>query len=479
VTQQIGPSYNTDGWIRLPLAEVVTKVPLSGKKLKQSDYLEEGKLPVIDQGHAFIGGYTDREDMKALCKLPVIVFGDHTKAVKYVDFDFVAGADGVRVIEPSDLFSPKLLYYFLHVVPLPDKGYARHFQYLEKSLVSIPPLPEQHRIVAKIEELFTRLDAGVEALNKVKAQLKRYRQAVLKHAFEGKLTEEWREKHKHELEPASVLLERIREERKKKLGSKYKEPPPVETTGLPELPDGWERASVSQLLSEELCNGRSVKSLVGGFPVLRLTALKDTRIDQTEFKEGDWSESEAEPYLIEDGDFLVVRGNGSLHLVGRGGLVGEVEQKVAFPDTLIRVRIPNSLMVLAYVAQVWDSMIVRGQLEHMAKTTAGIYKVNQKDIEGTVMPIPSQAEQNEIVREIDRRMSIASTIGKVVEQSLKQAERLRQSILKRAFEGKLVPQDPNDEPAEKLLERIRAERAKKAAPARVARGKQAKQMRLV
>ena len=109
----------------------------------------------------------------------------------------------------------------------------------EESYIPFPPLPEQHRIVDKIEELFTKLDAGVEALKKIKEQLKRYRQAVLKYAFEGKLTEEWREQHKGELEPASVLLERIKVERKKNLGKKYKELPPVDTSDLPKLPDGW------------------------------------------------------------------------------------------------------------------------------------------------------------------------------------------------------------------------------------------------
>jgi type I restriction enzyme S subunit len=111
----------------------------------------------------------------------------------------------------------------------------------------LPPLPEQHRIVAKIEELFTKLDAAVEALKRVKAQLKRYRQAVLKYAFEGKLTQEWREANKDKLEPASVLLERIKEERKKNAGGKFKKLPPVNITDSPELPKGWGWARVGQI----------------------------------------------------------------------------------------------------------------------------------------------------------------------------------------------------------------------------------------
>lgn len=124
------------------------------------------------------------------------------------------------------------------------------FSQIGRYTFPLPPLPEQKRIVAKLEELFSDLDAGVETLKKLRTLIKRYRQSVLKAAFEGKLTEEWREQHKHELEPASVLLERIREERKKKAkeeGKKYTEPPPVDTTNLPELPEGWEWGNLDTL----------------------------------------------------------------------------------------------------------------------------------------------------------------------------------------------------------------------------------------
>jgi len=121
------------GWMQLPIAGIIEKPSLSGIKLKQSDYQQKGLLPVIDQGQNFIGGFTDNEELKVQCQLPVVVFGDHTKVFKYVDFDFVAGADGIKVLKPLDIFYPKLFYYFLQAVKLPNKGYARHFQFLEKS----------------------------------------------------------------------------------------------------------------------------------------------------------------------------------------------------------------------------------------------------------------------------------------------------------------------------------------------------------
>ncbi len=109
-------------WVKVPIGEVIDKPSLTGIKLKQGDYQEEGLFPVIDQGQKFIGGFTDREELKVLCLLPVIIFGDHTKVLKYVDFNFVAGADGVKVLRPLDIFYPKLFYYFLQAIELPDKG---------------------------------------------------------------------------------------------------------------------------------------------------------------------------------------------------------------------------------------------------------------------------------------------------------------------------------------------------------------------
>ena len=330
----------------------------------------------------------------------------------------------------------------------------------------VAPLPEQHRIVAEIEKQFTRLDASVEALTRVQANLKRYRASVLKAACEGKLVPTEAELARAEgrdYEPAHRLLERILAERRtrwesqEKRRGKYKEPTPPDTSALPELPEGWVWATVDALLIEPLSNGRSVKTASGGFPVLRLTALWQGQIDQSEFKNGAWAAQEAERFLIREGDFLVSRGNGSIKLVGIGGLVGPVQTPVAYPDTLIRFRLHPEIAI-TFFARLWNSSMIREQLESMARTTAGIYKVNQQDLSLCVIPLPPLAEQHRIVAEVERLLSAINQAEATVETNLTRAERLRQSILKRAFEGKLVPQDPDDEPASVLLERIKAER---------------------
>jgi DUF1016 N-terminal domain/N-6 DNA Methylase len=156
------------------------------KKLPRGEYLESRRFPVVDQGQRLIGGYSDDADRVISQDLPLLVSGDHTRAFKYLDQPFVPGADGVKVLKPLGV-DAKWLYLIAHALEFPDKGYARHFQHLKTARLFVPPLPEQRQIVAEIEKQFTRLEAGVAALRRVQANLKRYRAAVLKAACEGRL----------------------------------------------------------------------------------------------------------------------------------------------------------------------------------------------------------------------------------------------------------------------------------------------------
>ena len=166
--------------------EIVEKISVGvEKKLKQKEYLKEGLFEVVDQGQSLVGGFSNDSSLVVKCDLPVIVFGDHTKCVKFIDFPFVAGADGVKVLRAKECADAKFLYYYtlLLTKKMIDKGYARHYQFLEKMEVNIPSFDEQKRIVNKIEELFSELDSAVETLKKTKEQLAVYRQSVLKEAF--------------------------------------------------------------------------------------------------------------------------------------------------------------------------------------------------------------------------------------------------------------------------------------------------------
>ena len=330
--------------------------------------------------------------------------------------------------------------------------------------IPFPPLPEQHRIVAKIEELFTKLDAGVKSLEKTKAQLKRYRQAVLKYAFEGKLTEEWRETHKDELEPASVLLERIKEERKKTLKEKYKELPPQVTLDLPVLPKGGVWTTLG-LCSKEIYRYPTfygISHLKEGIPVIRGEHIRESGSISHDWGNY-WYVSEDisnnfKRTILEFEDLIMsVRGS-----VGKIGFVDDVLSGAQISPNCIRISLFKNYCNPKYILNYLKSITGQGFIKGFVNATT-IQTIKASLIIQIPIPLLPLPEQHKIVEEIERRFSVADSVEKVVNQSLKQAERLRQSILKRSFEGKLVPQDPTDEPASVLLERIKEEKAKRKA----------------
>jgi type I restriction enzyme S subunit len=392
----------------------------------------------------------------------------------------------VGVFRPGSAVAPKYLLYALQDPGTKAKmmdgvaGVAITRLTLKKlgaAEIPVAPRAAQDRIVEKLEELLSDLDAGVAELKAAQKKLAQYRQSLLKAALEGSLTAEWRAKHPS-TETGAQLLERILQERRarweaKQLAkfeeqgkappkgwqAKYPEPVQPDTTGLPALPEGWVWASVDQLTPDDLANGRSVPSADNGAKVLRLTAVRDGHIDLTASKSGAWTEDEARQFWVTEGDLLIVRGNGSLSLVGRAGLVPEVVAPVAYPDTLIRLRVLNAVVNPAWIGAIWDSSFVRKHIELRARTSAGIYKISQPDIVSAVVPVPPISEQRAAMAEIETLKTEAVALTNAIDLGLQQSAAQRQNILRAAFAGQLVPQDPNDEPASVLLERIRAERA--------------------
>lgn len=159
-------------WVRFP--DCYYGVGSRVNQIQTNGYLESGAYPVIDQGKAFIAAYTNEKEILLKLEKAVIVFGDHTKNIKYVDFDFVIGADGVKTLCPYDGIAPRFLFRLMQSYSLTDRGYARHFGVLNEKLAPLPPLPEQHRIVAKIEQLMARCDE----LEKLRAEREQRRLSV-------------------------------------------------------------------------------------------------------------------------------------------------------------------------------------------------------------------------------------------------------------------------------------------------------------
>ena len=333
-------------------------------------------------------------------------------------------------------------------------------------LIPIPPLPEQRRIVSKIEELFTHLDAGVAGLKRAKALLKRYRASVLKAACEGRLvpTEaELARKEGRSYEPAAVLLQRILTERRKKWEQngkkgKYTEPVEPDATGLPELPEGWAWTTLDQLLGS-LRNGYAKPPTAdSGIPMLRISSVRPMTVDLADVRFLPGSLDDYREFVVESGDLLFIRYNGNPELVGVCGMVRTLPHSIVHPDKLVRGVPVLAGSLSRFIEVAANSGHSRLCISRRVKTTAGQAGVAGADLKPTPIPLPPLAEQHRIVAEVERLLSLADNLDATLTKHLTQSDRLRQSILKRAFEGKLVPQDPTDEPAFVLLERIRKER---------------------
>ena len=360
------------------------------------------------------------------------------------------------------------------------------------SFVPLPPILEQHRIVAEIEKQFTRLDASVSALMRAQANLKRYRASVLKITFEGMLvpTEAdlaWAEDRDYE--PASSLLERILAERRtlwesqKKGRGKYKEPASPDTSGLPELPEGWVWANVDQV-SSRIQYGTSSKpgSDATGIPVLRMGNIQDGELDLSNLKYLSGQNVDAQKILLDHGDLLFNRTN-SAELVGKCAVFKGMPSPACFASYLIRVSLHGLLPEFA--CRYINSEHGRQYISQVRTQQVGQANVNGTKLAAMPIPVPPFAEQQRIVAEVGHCLWIIRQTEAAVETNLKRAGRLRQSILKQAFSGQLVPQNPDDEPGSVLLERIRAEReavqaaAKSSHSPRRRRAKQSPEKQLV
>lgn len=386
------------GWIELEFSKTIKIIPLTGKKLKQKEYLQNGDFPVIDQGLDFIGGFTNDSQLLVRCLLPVIIFGDHTKIVKFVNQDFVAGADGVKVLQPNSFFIPKLLFYFIQSISLPNKGYARHYQYLNKSKMRVPPLNEQKRIVSKIDKLFLELDKVINVLEKVKLQLLQYNQSLLKSTFEGKLMEKNKIKKLGDIEISEIIMGQS---------------PPSSTYN-------YEKKGIPFFQGK--------KDFGKKYPTPTVWCTKPKRI-------------------AKKGDILIsIRAP-----VGATNWANE-ECCIGRGLSAIRVKIlPEYVYYFLKSVEIKLSMTGGGTVFN-SMTKNQLYDLS--------IYSPSLEKQKEIIIQLEKEFLIIENIEKVINTMLKQVKILRSSILKKAFEGKLVPQDPNDKPEEKLLQRIKEQQTK-------------------
>ncbi|MFU5650656.1 restriction endonuclease subunit S [Pseudomonas aeruginosa] len=506
-------------WVRARLSEIAAINPTLDKSEIEDDLLVSFvPMPAVEAETGGIDVSTHRKFAEVkkgytgflasdvlFAKITPCMENGKMAVVPVLKNDLGFGSTEFHVLRPAGRISPDYLYYFVS-----SKAFRIEAErnmtgavgqrrvptaFLDASEILLPPAAEQQRIVTKLEELFSELDRGIESLRTAQQQLKVYRQALLKHAFEGKLTAEWRARHPDKLESADALQARIQQEREAryrqqlqdwqdaqqvwetggKTGSKPTKPKapkmllPLsaeELAELPGLPDGWSYIYLAYL--GDLGRGKSKHRprndprLFGGpYPFIQTGEVRAANRVIRKY-------SSAYSALGLEQSKLWPKGTLCITIAANIAETAFLGFDACFPDSIVGFSAINNLVDPGYV----DFFIqgARTRIEAYAPATAQ-KNINLETLENLVVPLCSGDEQRVLLQILDERFSVIDQLEKTIADSLQQAEALRQSILKKAFSGQLVPQRSDEEPASMLLERIRDERAAQEAIAK--RGRKA------
>jgi type I restriction enzyme S subunit len=376
-----------NGWKEYCLEDLLSYEQPTPYIVESTEYSDAFETPVLTAGASFILGYTDEAE-GIYDQIPVIIFDDFTTASKYVNFPFKVKSSAMKILSANkELVLPKFIYYRMQTIKFEHSTHKRYWiQQYSKIKVKIPSLKEQKRIVNKIEELFSELDSAVETLKRTKEQLAVYRQSVMKEAFESL-------DHPHNMLFDS-LLENMR-------------------NGYGKKPDD-----------------------AGSFKILRISSVRpmavvldDFRLNKTSFSADD---------LIQENDLLFTRYNGSKELVGVCASVPHLDCDYAYPDKIIRCRLKDGNVVLSkYLQYYFNQGNALKSIRKMIKTTSGQNGIAGSDLKKLNVLMVNPEMQRKVVDFIEQKISLSNKIEKTVNNALIQADAMRQSILKKAFEGGL------------------------------------------
>ena len=403
-----------DDWTTYELGELLLYEQPTKYIVKSTDYDDSYATPVLTAGKSFILGYTSEEDgLYPQDGLPVIIFDDFTTSSKYVDFPFKVKSSAMKILIPNtELVLPKYIFYRMQLIQFDHSTHKRYWiQQYSKLKVTIPDIDEQKRVVREIEERLSHLDNGEQMLQKTKQQLDVYRQAVLKEAFNGRFTENFHVAISEELQWATN----------------------EEIESLPDIPKEWKYISLHRL--GELGRGRSkhrprndVKLFENGkYPFLQTGEIKAAGKYITEYSKmyGEFGLKQSK---------LWAKGTLCITIAANIAETAFLGIDACFPDSVVGFT-PSTLVNPMYIKYFIESQKLR--LWAFAPATAQ-KNINLDTLEKLIVPYCDIVEQNLVVEEIEERMSVCDNIEKAVENVLQQLKAMRQSILKTAFEERLM-----------------------------------------
>jgi len=396
------------GWTLAKFEDLLDYIQPTNFIVKSTEYKDTYKTPVLTAGKSFIKGYTNETD-GIFTQLPTIIFDDFTTATQFVNFPFKVKSSAMKILQPTcDLVNIKLAYYYMQIQQIKGETHKRFWiSEYSQLLVPLAPINEQKRIIAKIEELITDLDKGIEYLETTKQQLKLYRIAVLKWVFEGK-------KEFNYLNEIGKWMGGGTPSTQKK--------------------EYWENGNVLWVSSQD---------------------VKSKYINDTERKITEIAIDNSSTKWIKKGSLLFVVRSGILRRI--------FPIAIAQQDLCVNQDIQTLYLNEKYLTEFvyWYLLGNESDIRHnCAKDGTTVESIDVQKLKKYLIPKATLLEQTKIIQEIESRLSVCDKIEETIENSLLQAEALRLSIIKKAFEGKLVAQNPSDEHAEKLLHRIRAAKGK-------------------
>lgn len=396
--------------------------------VNSTNYSDNYKTPVLTAGKSFILGYTDEED-NIFDELPVIIFDDFTTATQYVNFKFKVKSSAMKILKiNTELVNPKYIFYRMQTIQVDHSTHKRYWiQQYSKIKISIPPVDEQERIVARIEELFSDLDDAVETLKTTKSQLEIYRQAVLKEAFEGKLTFSWRDKHRNE-NPRDDF------ERIKRNNEVFKDTSGDENEISLALPKAWKKVRLGEVFEVQ----------VGATPSRRVPEYWNGNINWVSSGEVHFNNIySTREQVTEDG---ILHSSTNVHPIGTVMLAMIGEGKTRGQAAILNTEAAHNQNTAAILVSetpcsskyIYYFLLLNYENTRRVGSGNNQKALNKERVRALRFPFTSFKEQEKIVAEIESRLSVFDSIEQTIDHTLSKAKALRQSILKQAFEGRLI-----------------------------------------
>lgn len=365
---------------------------------KQNQYLTQGVLPIIDQGSKLIGGYTNELAREIRVDKPVIVFGDHTRCVKYVRFNFALGADGVKVLEVADEVDPKFAFYHLLATPLRNRGYARHMAELRKANFWKPTLDVQRAITDALDGYLSRLE---KALNSLEAA-SNLSHLVFLSALERAIEECSESTYQSLADCLNVV------DQKKKVQR------------------GWS----PQCLSHSQSNPSA-------WAVLKTTAVQNMRYEPKHNKELPKTLEPKTHLEVQEGDFLMTT-TGPRNRCGVVCFVASTPKNLIFSGKILRFRPDAAKLLPSWLELVLASHKYQKQLDRLkVGSSDSSVSIGNAQVLGLMVPVPSLEEQRRLVGEVQQMKALAELFEIEIEQEAEKFKQLRMALLYEAFSGKL------------------------------------------